>query len=949
MRFYSTLLSLISAVITLFFFLSTVSQAEDQGGCLKPGWPSERSDLQPDPALTRGTLDNGLRYVVLENQEPRDRVALFLYVHGGSLHETSAQRGVAHYLEHMLFNGTVHFPAGELVKFFQDIGMSFGGDTNAHTSYDETVYRIVLPKGTEEYLRKGFLVLADFARGALLAEAEVDRERGVILAEKRSRDSAQYRAMVAANGFRYKGTLLPDREVIGVESVLEHADAQVLRDYYDSWYRPENMLLVVVGDIDGASAASLLAEMFSQLKSEGEMAACPDIGTVDHSGLEIFHHHEPELGRTTVAIESVWNTVPTDDSRQLQTEELYRYASMMILNNRLKKLQEENGEVFTGAHYSSGDMLDRIRSSVIMAGTSAEKWSETLGQLDYLHRQALTFGVVAEEVDRVRKDILAALDTAVLTAGSRESEQLGREIYRQFSDNRVFLSPVQERELYGQMLTDMGVADITDRLRRDWPEGNRIVSVVGDAVFGGDSPHSVIEDTYRRHTARQVTAYAEKHTGTFPYLVIPDTPLPGGGVQQAFPAIDAVRYQLDNQVTVVLKRTDFEPSTVRVVVDVGRGKLSEPVPGLALLAEEVVNSSGTGRLPQSVLAEQLAGTTVDVRFGVGEESFRYTGKAVTAEAELLLQLIYHLLQDPGLREQAYVRTMNGLKQMYDSLARDVQGAVKTRVEPFLAGGDLRVGLPPWEQVAGLQLEQVRQWLAPNLATGSMEVAIVGDFDPAVMQALVERYFGAFNKRQAAQAESSTLTFPAGQRLDTTVTTSVAKSLVVAAWPTAGFWDIHRTRRLYILAEVLQERLRLVIREKLGASYAPAVAHLPSRVYGDYGRLQVQVLVEPGREEEILEEIGRIAEGLRADTISTEELERAKGPVLTQLKDAVRTNEYWLYSVLAGSMRHPQQLDWPHSMQTDFAAITAPEIDSLADRYLLDATEAKAVVRPAATP
>jgi len=944
MRHFSSYRQIIFAtfLILLFTFLNGSAWGKDP--CLAPGWPSERSDLQPDPALVRGTLANGFRYVVMENNEPENRVAVLLYVHAGSLNETDNQRGVAHYIEHMEFNGSTHFPPGELVKFFQDIGMSFGGDTNAHTSYDETVYRIDLPQGTDDDLRKGFLVMADYARGALLTDKEVDRERGVILAEKRTRDSAEYRNMVAANKFKYQGTLLPAREVIGKDSVLLHADSKLLRSYYDAWYRPDNMLLVVVGDVTGDKTVSLIKEMFTPLKGKGGWPVCPDIGKIDSTGLNAFYHSEPDLGRTNVAIESIWNETSKNDSRQLQQQQLYRYASILILNNRIKKLQEEQGAVFTQAGYYSGSLLERIRYSSIMASTKADKWEETLGKLEYTLRQALIYGILPEEVERVKKDILSSLDAAVLTEKSRDSQQLAREIIHQFGDNRVFLSPVQERELYGPMLKEMRVEDINTVLHDGWPAVNRLVTVSGDVVINDSNPRQRILDTYTADAGRKVAPYQQKRTGNFPYLSTPANPKVKPQVEK-FPAITAERLEFANNVAITLKATPFEKNTVRMIVDVGKGKLSEPAPGLALLAEEVVNDSGTGRLSSAVLADVLAGSTVTVHFGVGEESFRYSGKAVTGESKLLVQLVYHLLRDPGLRDQAWIRAMDRLKQMYDNLANDVQGAMRAEVERFLADGDPRVGLPPWDEVKKLKPAQLKDWLMPQIASGSLEVAIVGDFDMNTMKDLVTKYFGSLPKRAPDRAEYSTLHFPAGKRFSTTVKTEIAKSIVVAAWPTADFWDIHRTRRLYILADIFSDRLRQVIREKLGASYAPVVFSAPSRVYKGYGKLQAQVVVAPGREQEILGEIGKIAQALHDGGISETELERAKRPVMTELKESVKSNEYWLNSVLAGSKRHPQQLEWPLSILQDFGEITVDQIGMQADRYLVPGKMATAVIRP----
>ena len=183
----------LTAAVSLFMLLACPLQslAESTSDCLIKNWPFETSDLKPDPSLRRGTLGNGFRYVLKKHNEPKDRVALFLMVNAGSFNEAENQRGAAHFLEHLMFNGSENFPPGSLINYFQSIGMDFGGDTNAFTTYDRTVYNIVLPKGGSEDLESGLLVLSDYAGRALLLEEEIEKERGVILAEKRSRDSAE--------------------------------------------------------------------------------------------------------------------------------------------------------------------------------------------------------------------------------------------------------------------------------------------------------------------------------------------------------------------------------------------------------------------------------------------------------------------------------------------------------------------------------------------------------------------------------------------------------------------------------------------------------------------------------------------------------------------------------------------------------------------------------------
>jgi zinc protease len=304
----------------LFAFFSFLSfNVSAQETCLKTDWPSDHSLLRPDPALLRGRFDNGFRYVLMRHGEPKNRVALYLLVNAGSFNETDEQRGYAHFLEHMIFNGTKNFPSGHLVEYFQSIGMDFGGDTNAFTSFDRTIYTIVLPQGDTASLDKGMMVLADYADGAVLDEDEINNERGVILSEKRDRDSADYRTYVASSEYAFRGTLIPKRMIIGTEETLQKANHESLKSFYDRWYRPDNMVLVVVGDMDPAQASQSVKKYFAKFKPRTPEPKCPNLGLLGKKNLAPFYHYEPQLGKTEIALQSYWD-MPRSEERRVGKE-----------------------------------------------------------------------------------------------------------------------------------------------------------------------------------------------------------------------------------------------------------------------------------------------------------------------------------------------------------------------------------------------------------------------------------------------------------------------------------------------------------------------------------------------------------------------------------------------------------------------------------------------------
>jgi zinc protease len=942
---------ILASTIFLFCFFvgiasDSTSHAEMFSGdkdCSLSIRPSAAGDLVPDPELHQGELANGFRYLVKQNQEPKNRVAVFLYVSAGSLNETDSQRGVAHFLEHMMFKGTDNYPTGSLVEYFQSIGMSFGDDVNAHTTFDQTVYNLILPSGSEKELNSGFSVMADYARRAKLDDEQINNERGVILAEKRSRDSASYRTQVAGMEFAFRGTRLAERMVIGLDGILQRADRTTLKTFYDAWYRPENMVLIVVGDMDPKTAEQLVEKHFSKLSSLGIKPECPGFGKLAHKGIETFYYFEPELGKTHVSIESLWDLPLVNDSLQLETDEIIRSMGRMIMGYRLQRLQEEKDAPFTRASYSSGDILERIGHGTISAQTESGKWHDSLDFLDRTLRQAIQNGFSDQEVARSKKEILADLDAGALTAKSEDSRKIANKILRHLASNRVYQSAEQEKILYGPIVEGVTTDQVNEKFRAVWNHDSRLVSVTGDARLG-DNGQQIIADYYRRTVQQQVAGPLSGQKDLFPYL--PGSPsLDSIPQRNSFKEIDVERLVFANGLIVNLKKTDYQKNSVQVMASFGAGKQSEAAPGMALLAEDTINISGSGKLPQSAIDALVAGSSVDLRFHIGEAAFTWTGTALVKDLELLVQLLQTMLYDQGFRENQFINVKSKVEMMYKKISREIDGAMVLNVQPFLAGGDPRFGLPPWKDIANLDYSTVEKWVRSFSQPKDLELSVVGDFSSDAVEKVLGKYLGGITTQNPHVSDAPAIHFPAGAALKIDVETSMDKSLVVVAWPTNDFWDIQRTRRLHMLASVLEDRVRKVIRETLGAAYSPSVSNFNSRVYQGYGFLIAQVIVKPGREEEIIREISRIADELKDNGVSSDELLRAKRPMVTSITDTVRTNQYWLSSVLALSSRYPQQLDWPTNILGDFSAIDEKDLSQLARQFLVNSQAAVARVVP----
>jgi zinc protease len=915
-----------------------------------PDWPHENSDLLPDPALLFGKLPNGFRYVLMKNANPKDRVSLHLNVQTGSIHETDKQQGLSHFIEHMLFFGSKHFKPGELVKYFQSIGMQFGHDANAHTGFYETEYDMLLPEGNKKSLEKGFTVMKDFAEGALLMQSEIDRERKVILAEKRTRDSASYRTFVSVMKFLFRGTRISKRFPIGEEEVIKNTDHNLLKDYYDTWYRPDNMFLVMVGDFDQKQAAMLIEEKFSTLYARASIKPRPDIGQINHKGIKTFYHFEKETGKTTVTIEVINKKTIQPDSIAFQRKQLVKNIADQIVQNRLDEIVSKTSAPFTSASVSSGTSFYQVEFSEISAETSPGNWEKSLSLLEKTLRKSLKYGFVKSELEIVKKDFLSMLDNAVKKMPTRNSRMLARWIIKDLNNERVPMSPEQKRNFLAPIINSITLNNVHDVFKDAWSSDHRLIMVTGNAEIIPDNKthEDMIYEVFDKSSKVKVSRPSEIKPAVFPYLAEPEKK--GKIINRTeIPDLGIVQIDFDNGVRLSLKQTDFEADEVLVNLSFGFGRSAEPanMAGLAELSKEVINESGLGSLNKDEIKRAMAGKNTNVIFGFDEDCFFFKGMTVSEEVPLLFQLIYAHLVDQAYRQEAYSLSMERFQQQYRDLSTLIDGAMVLSGKRFLAGGDSRFGLPSYDLFKNLTLEQVRSWIDTPLKQDKLEVSVVGDFD---MNSLIEttaKYLGGLPSRSGLQEKkiSSSPEFPAAQLFEITVPTKIQKGLVIVAYPTEDIWDISITRRLSVLADIFSNRLLDTIREKLGAAYSPIAYNQPSRAYPGYGVFQAFIHVDPDDSDLIIKEIKQMASDLVEKEITEDELRRALDPTITSIKDLLRKNEYWLDTVLSGTLKHPQKLDWSRTIMKGYSSITADDISAIAKKYLDNEKAAIIIIKP----
>jgi zinc protease len=912
-------------------------------------FPQEGSDLAPDPAARFGTLPNGVRYVIYPNQEPKARASLRLLVQAGSLHESDDQRGLAHFLEHMAFNGSTHYAPGTLVEFFQRMGMSFGGDTNANTGFDRTVYLLELPDVKEATLTEGLQVFTDYATGLLLEPKEIEQERGIILSEKRAHDSVSFRTFVAQFDFLLSGTLFPKRIPIGDAAVIEQAQRDRFVDFYDTWYRPELMSVVIVGDVDPAVVERQIIAAFSPVKSRAPARPAPDRGKiVPSSELRVLYHFEAEAPGTTVSVFNLEPYTPEPDNAANRIKDLPRSIATAIINRRLSILAKQEGAPFNSGRIGVQEAYDFFREASIDLSCKAEQWSAALAIADQELRRALEHGFQPAELSEVVAGYLNNLEQAVKTASTRHSSELADEIVEALQDREVFTSPADDLALYKPALEKITVEDCLRELRKAWTGGGRGVSVTGNANIP-DDPVAAISAAYSTSHAVAVSPPATTAELAWSYTDFG----PAGHVakREHVADLDLHLVTFANGVRLNLKQTPFQAGIIRMTARVGSGTITEAPNqrGLAALTGAAFDSGGLGRHSVDDLRRILAGKNVGVQLAATTDAFVFSSGTTPGDLLLNLQLLTAKITDPGYRPEALRQVQKGIEQLYLSFEHTANGPMATEVANLLASGDPRFGLPPKDVLLSRSLDEVRAWLTPQLAHGPIEVAVVGDIDVEATIKAVGKTLGALPPREPkpALAELRRVEFPAQPFMKSyTIASEIPKGLAVVYWPTTDDSDVRRTRRLNVLTSILADRLRVKVREELGGSYSPNARSFTSDTFPGYGYISASVDVEPAMAEKISATVVALANDLAEHGATEDELNRAKQPLLTAIRESVRDNGYWLGAVLARAQEKPVVLEWARSRSSDTESISAAEINALAKAYLPQTRASRVVILPA---
>ncbi len=911
------------------FFFSQPLRSED--------WPQQKSDLKPESQAVFGTLENGLRYVILPNKYPMPgRASMRLYMNTGSLMEEDDQQGMAHFLEHMAFNGSKNFPAGTMVEKFQRLGMGFGADTNAHTSFKETVYKLELPRVDEKMLSEGLQLFRDDLDGMLLEEKEIDRERGVILSEKLARDSVEMRIMDDEYNYLMPDAIIARRFPIGTDQTIKSMTRARFADYYEKWYTPKRATVVLVGDVDTKLAEGLIKKHFSDAKARRGESPEPNLGKLTSGRGTIARlKTEMEAPTTEISIESISPANKDSDSAAKRRTKMIRLLADAMLNQRFSELAQKSGSPFMEAESHNFEMLKFMQGNGVSIKCKPEQWKASLAVAEQELRRALEHGFTTAEFDEAKATILKMSRLRAEQKDTRKNADLANGFVAALADDHVFTDPVDDFKRVQAELATITAKDSLAALRQSWDTKDIVIYIGGNLKL--DNASETIMAAYEESRKQPVAAPKQEEKAEFAYTDFGAT----GKIakREEVKDLDITKVVFENGVRVNLKKTDFEKNGVRILVSFGGGKLTAPAdkPGLIPYAQSVFEAGGLEKHSVDDLRRIFASKTVGTDFAVGDDSFILSGKTTPDDMMDELRLICAYMVAPGYRDSADQQFKKNLEAIYTQLQHTAEGMMQNEVVGFIHSGDERFRFPKREVMEQRSLAEVKAWLASALRSEYLEIAVVGDIDVDKTLQQLGATFGALPKRADKKpdyAKERAVKFPADTKeKDFEFSSEIQRAYAFAYWPTSDMSDIQRTRRLMLLGQILDDRLRLKIRQELGETYSPVSYHVPSDTYTGYGYMTAMATLKPEQVAKVKPMFAQIGQAMIDGGITEDEFQRAREPMLQQLAQMRRDNGYWIKSVLRNCQEHPERLDWARSMVADIQGIKKEDMVQMAKKYL----------------
>ncbi len=874
-------------IITLLFSLSGYAQTVTD---------DLKSLLPVDPDVIIGTLDNGMKYYIRANSEPANRAELTIVVNAGSILEDDDQQGLAHMCEHMAFNGTKNFKKHEIIEFLESIGMKFGPEVNAYTTFDETVYGIKIPLDSVKYLDKGLLVLHDWASEVSFEDEEIDKERGVIHEEWRMGQGAQDRMMRQYLPLMLNNSRYAERLPIGKMDVVDHCEYDVLRRFYQDWYRPDLMAVIAVGDFDAKKVEKKVVDLFSQIKAVENPRKRVYYNIPEHK--ETFAKVVKDKEAQQTIIELIYKhpakiTKTVGDYREEIVQSLYN----KMLNNRLQELTLSDNPPFLYGFAGYGSFIGNVDAYSCFAMINTEQVKSGLNALVTENARVKKFGFTETELERAKKSVIRGMDKAYNERNKVKSERYVSEYKRNFTLSHEPIPGIEyEYDLYKKYVPGISLNEVNSLAEKWITDDNRVLILMGPDKEGVELPDDAeLLDNFNSINIDDIEPYVDKTS---------DKPLVADMPKRVKVAkkkknkeLGYEMWQMKNGAKVYFKKTDFKEDEILFTAfsQGGYSLYGQDDDMSAKQAASIINESGIGDFDKIELDKYLSDKIAHVSPYIAELTEGLNGSTTPEDLETLMQLIYLHFTKPRKDKTAFNSYINRMKGMLENASSSPENAFRDTIKVTMSSHNPRNRPLTPELLDEVKFNRANYIYKQRFSDpGNFVFFFVGNIDKKTFKPLVEKYIGGLpTVNREEKWKDLGIHAPDGVVVKEVKKGTDPKSVVFMKFHGDFEYNWKNKATLDAMSEILTTKLLETIREEISGVYSigayPGANHYPQSEYG----VTIYFGCDPNKVELLVDSIFAQIDLLAKNGPTEEEMHKAIEKELRKRETNLRENKFWL--------------------------------------------------------
>lgn len=913
--------------------------------------------IPADPELRTGTLPNGMTYYVRHNEKPKGQADFYILHNVGAIQENDAQQGLAHFLEHMAFNGTKNLPDKMLIDYLEKIGVKFGANLNAGTSWDYTVYNISdVPTSRQGIIDSALLILHDWSHFIALEPEEIDSERGVIMEELRTRDGASWRSSINMLKAVGKGTKYEHRNLIGYLDGLKGFDHDELADFYHTWYRPDYQAVIVVGDIDAEAVESQIKTLMSDIPAPAADAPAKETITVpDNEEPIVSIFTDPEMQGTRVQLFIKRPAVPTQFNNTVMGEinnVIEAYVTTMA-NARLQELSMQADAPFLGGGMGSGDVVGVIPTlnatlfvAVTQDGELNRGFEALCTEMEKIRRHGFTQG----EFERAQENLMRQAERSYANRNDRQNSQFVDDYLSNYQKNTPIPDAETEWQLDSMLIKMVNVDAVNAFAQQTITPTNQVIVVTAPEKEGLATPTAEELLSIRERVMNSEVEAYEDDVVKEP-LIPEGTELKGSKVKKTSTneAYGTTEWTLANGTRIVVKPTTFKADEVRMsaVAKGGLSRLSDDEYYMGEMMPSINMMSGVGKFSSTELRKQLSGKSASVQPSVQEYSSAMGGVCSPKDIETMLQLLYLNFTQPRFDRTDYDNLLKMVNAQLANVKSNPDYQMQDKVLDVTYGHNPRRQMLEEEQLATFDFEKLPDVYAKLFPdANSFTFLFVGNIDPEVLKPLVEKYIGSIpaSKKPMTWVDDKVRKVEGEVTEDFTVAMQQPKVSVHFGYSGQMPYDLKNKIAMTFLTQALDSRSLVSIREEKGGTYGVQVggssSYIPEKTYNMVISFDTNEEMADELCDIIVAEIRKIAE----EGPLTEDVEKTREFLLKEWNNSLEQNAGWLAYLQA---KYGSGLDYVAGYEEAVRSLTNADVQALAKKILADDNLVKVIMRPEA--